>query len=62
MWVFASSTVSGVFVTVDFSGVALLAPRPTSNVGDQGLCFVWPVPFDLSDTGVPYQELTLPPT
>jgi hypothetical protein len=39
------------FVTVDFSGVGLLAPRPTLNQEDEGLHFFWPPPFDLSDMG-----------
>jgi hypothetical protein len=39
------------FVTVDFSGVGLLAPRPTPNLEDQGLHFVWSLPFDLSGMG-----------
>jgi hypothetical protein len=41
------------FVTVDFSGVGSLAPRPTPNLEDQGLHFVWPIPFDLSGMGGP---------
>jgi hypothetical protein len=36
------------FVTVNFFGVGSLAPRPTPNQEDQGLHFIWPLPFDLS--------------
>jgi hypothetical protein len=53
----ASKKIFGHFVTVNFSGVGSLAPRQTLNLEDQGLHFVWPLPFDLW----PYQELTLPP-
>jgi hypothetical protein len=39
------------FVTVNFSGVGSEVPRPTTNPEDQGLHFVWPLPFDLSRMG-----------
>jgi hypothetical protein len=40
-----------VFVTVNFSGVGSLAPRPTPNMEDQGLYFVWTLHFNLSGGG-----------
>jgi hypothetical protein len=33
------------FVTVNFSGVGSLALCPTHNLEDQGLHFLWPLPF-----------------
>jgi hypothetical protein len=39
------------FVTVNFSRVGFLAPRPTSKLEVQGLYFVWPLFFDLSGIG-----------
>jgi hypothetical protein len=55
VWVFASSVVpawsSGGFVTVNFTRMVSLAPRPTSSLDNQGLHFVWPLPFDLSGMG-----------
>jgi hypothetical protein len=39
------------FVTVNFSGTGLLAPRPTPNPEDHGLHFVWPLPFVLFGKG-----------
>lgn len=36
------------FVTVNCSGVGSLVPPPNPNLKDQGLPFVWPLPFDLS--------------
>jgi hypothetical protein len=39
------------FVTVIFFGVGSLSPRQTPNVEDQGLHFICPLPFDLSDMG-----------
>jgi hypothetical protein len=39
---------SGSFVTIHFSKVEVLAPWSTPNLEDQGLHFVWPLPFDLS--------------
>jgi hypothetical protein len=41
------------FVTVNFSGMWSLAPRPTLNLEDQELHFVWPLPFHLSGMGGP---------
>jgi hypothetical protein len=38
----------GGFVIADFSSVGFLASYPTPTLVDQGLLFVWPVPFDLS--------------
>jgi hypothetical protein len=49
--VLASSIGCGGFVTVDISGVGLTAPRPAPNLEDQGLHFVWPLPFDLFGMG-----------
>jgi hypothetical protein len=45
------------FVTVNVSGVGLFAPRSTPNQEDQGLHFLWPLPFDLSDMGGPTRSL-----
>jgi hypothetical protein len=39
---------SGGFATLTFSGVGSLVPRPTPNLEDQGLHFVWPLSTDLS--------------
>jgi hypothetical protein len=39
------------FTTGNYSGVGLLAARPTTNLVDQVLHFVWPLPFDLSGVG-----------
>jgi hypothetical protein len=42
------------FVTVNCLGVWSLAPRSTPNLEDQGLHFVWLLPFDLSGmSGLP---------
>jgi hypothetical protein len=48
---------SGGFATIDFSGVGLLVSRPTHNPWDQGLHFIWPLPFDLSGMGDPTRSL-----
>jgi hypothetical protein len=45
------------FITVNFSGVGLLAPYRTPNLEDQGLHFVWPLVFDLSGMGGPTRSL-----
>jgi hypothetical protein len=34
------------FVTINFSRVRSLAPCPIPNLEDQGLHFVWPLPFN----------------
>jgi hypothetical protein len=44
------------FVTVNFSVVGSLLQRPTPKLEDQGLHYVWPLPFDLLAW-----EFTLPP-
>jgi hypothetical protein len=36
-----------------FYGVRLLASRPTHKLEDQGILFVWLLPFDLSGMGAP---------
>jgi hypothetical protein len=41
------------FVTVFFSGLGSLTPHLTSNLEDQGLQFVWPLPFALCGVGCP---------
>jgi hypothetical protein len=46
-------------VTLNFSLMESLTPRPMPNMEDPGLHFVWPLPCDLSDMG-DYQEFTLP--
>lgn len=45
------------FVTVEFSGMASLAPRRTPSLEDQELHTVWPLPFDLSGIGSPTMNL-----
>jgi hypothetical protein len=42
---------SGGFVTVNSSGMGSLSPRPTPNMEDQRLHFVFSLPFDLSGMG-----------
>jgi hypothetical protein len=53
VWILASTIDSGGFVTVDYSGVGLLAPRLNLSLEDQGLHFVWPAPFDRPEPYAP---------
>jgi hypothetical protein len=39
------------FITLNFSGLGTVAARPTPNLDDQRLHFIWPLHFDLSDMG-----------
>jgi hypothetical protein len=39
------------FVTVNFLGVWSLAPNSTHDLEDEGLHFIWPLPFDPSGMG-----------
>jgi hypothetical protein len=45
------------FVTIDFLGVGALDPRPTPNLKDQGLHFVWPISLDSSGMSGPTRNL-----
>jgi hypothetical protein len=61
-WVLTSSMTllhrfSEGFVTINFSEVGSLAPRPTPYLEDQVLHFVWPLPFDLHGMGGPTRSL-----
>jgi hypothetical protein len=44
-------------VTVNFSGVGSLVPRPALKLEDQGLHFVCPPPLDLCGMGGPTRSL-----
>jgi hypothetical protein len=45
------------FETVNLSGVGLLAPLPTPNLEDQGLHFIWSLPFELCGVSGPTRSL-----